>query len=322
MSFFFLAHPVYIYKNDLPHVSNVFKMVMHADDTTLFCNIDNNVTEDVINRELFKIYEWLGANKLALNVSQTKFMVFHTRNKSVKYPSLLINGKVIEIISQFIFLGLILESNMSWNLHINHISLKISKAVGILYRLKTIYPQLVLQTLYNTLILPYFNYCILVWGATINEGNPLHLLQKNALRLIFNSNYIAHTEPICKKLRLLKLTDMFSIAVWKFYYKLMNNQLPTYFVEWRPELSRVCTRYEIRSPVFHLPVIIHKFAEHSLRYCLIKQLNREKCSILITSKVHTHSFQDYKTYLKNKAIDVYSCNCNIFEYYVCQNLNQ
>ena len=99
-------------------------MVMYADDTTLFCNIDNNVTEDVINRELFKIYEWLGANKLALNVSKTKFMVFHTRNKSVKYPSLLING--------------------------------------ILYRLKIIYPQLVLQTLYNTLILPYFNYCIVV----------------------------------------------------------------------------------------------------------------------------------------------------------------
>ena len=132
--------------------------------------------EDVINRELFKIYEWLGANKLAFNVSKTKYMVFHTRNKSVKYPSLLINGKAIERVTQFNFLGLILESNMSWNLHINHISLKISKAIGILYRLKTIYPQLVLQTLYNTLILPYFNYCILVWGATINEGNPLHLL--------------------------------------------------------------------------------------------------------------------------------------------------
>ena len=57
----------------------------------------------------------------------------------------------------------------------------------------------------------------------------LHLLQKKALRLIYNSNYIAHTEPICKKLQLLKLTNMFSIAVWKFYYKLMNNQLPTYF---------------------------------------------------------------------------------------------
>ena len=275
---------------------------MYADDTTLFCNIDNNVTEDVINRELFKIYEWLGANKLALNVSKTKFMVFHTRNKSVRYPSLKINGKLIERVTQFNFLGLILESNMSWHLHINHISLKISKAIGILYRPKTIYPQSVLQTLYNTLILSYFNYCILAWGATISEGNPLHVLQKKALRLISNSNYIAHTEPICKNLRLLKLTDMFSIAVWKFYYKLMNNQLPTYFTEWRSELPRVCARYEIRSPVFHLPVIKHKFAEHSLRYCLIKQLNREKCSILITSKVIHTPFRITKGILKIKLL--------------------
>ena len=76
---------------------------MYADDTTLFCNIDNNVTEDVINRELYKIYEWLGANKLALNVSKSKFMVSHARNKSVKYQSLLINGKLIEIVTQSIF---------------------------------------------------------------------------------------------------------------------------------------------------------------------------------------------------------------------------
>ena len=41
-----------VYIHDLPRVS--------SDDTTLFCNIDNNVTEDVINCELFKIYEWLG----------------------------------------------------------------------------------------------------------------------------------------------------------------------------------------------------------------------------------------------------------------------
>ena len=86
-------------------MSNVFKMVMYADDTRLFCNIDNNVTEDVINRELFNIYEWLGTKKLALNVSKTKFMVFRTRNKSVKYPSLLINGKLIERVTQFTFLG-------------------------------------------------------------------------------------------------------------------------------------------------------------------------------------------------------------------------
>ena len=186
----------YIYINDLPLVSNVFNMVMYADDTTLFCNIDNNVTEDVINRELLKVYEWLGANKLSLNVAKTKFMVFHISNRLVRYPNLLINGRPIERVTQFNFLGLILQSNMSWSMHTDHISLKVSKAISITCRLKDVYPLLVLQSFYNTLILPYFNYCILSWDATISNGNRLHLLQKKALRLISNSNYIAHTEPI------------------------------------------------------------------------------------------------------------------------------
>ena len=95
-----------IYINDLPLVSNVFNMVMYADDTTLFCNIDNNVT--VINRELLKVYEWLGANKLSLNVAKSKFMVFHTSNRLVRYPNLLINGRPIKRVTQFNFLGLIL----------------------------------------------------------------------------------------------------------------------------------------------------------------------------------------------------------------------
>ena len=47
-----------IYRNDLSLVSNVFNMVMYADDTTLFCNIDNNVTEDVIVNFLRYMSGW------------------------------------------------------------------------------------------------------------------------------------------------------------------------------------------------------------------------------------------------------------------------
>ena len=144
-------------------------------------------------------------------------MVFHTSNKAVKYPNLKINNTDIEHVFEFNFLGVIFNSHMNWNTHINYIATKISKIVGILYRLKDIYPQSVLLTLYNSLILPHFHYCLLLWGSSITENNPLHLLQKKAVRIIDNSHYIAHTEPIC---------NMFSIALWKFYHKLINNKLP------------------------------------------------------------------------------------------------
>ena len=75
------------YINDLPLVNNILTMLMYADDTTLYCNVNNDVTDDLLNYNLSKICDWFGANKLALNVSKTKLMFFHTANKHVIYPN-------------------------------------------------------------------------------------------------------------------------------------------------------------------------------------------------------------------------------------------
>ena len=69
-----------IYINDLPNASNIFDMLMHADDTTLFCIMTDTITVDVINEELSKIWDWLGANKLSLNIVKTKYMLYHSIN--------------------------------------------------------------------------------------------------------------------------------------------------------------------------------------------------------------------------------------------------
>ena len=86
-----------IYINDLPSCSNMFKMIMYADDTTLLCDLNNdNDIETLINDELCKITNWLLANQLSLNVNKTKFMVFHSGRRHVVYPILSINGTVID----------------------------------------------------------------------------------------------------------------------------------------------------------------------------------------------------------------------------------
>ena len=187
-------------------------MLMYADDTILYCNIDQYLNEDVINVELAKLSEWLGSNNLALNISKTKCIVFNMSNRAVKYPNLKINNTDIEHVFGFNFLGVMFRSHMNWNTHVNYIASKISRTVRTLYRLKDTYAQSVLLTLYNTLILLHFHYCLLLWGSSIKENHPLHLLQKKVVTIIENSKYIAHTAPICKVHRLLKLPDMFSIA--------------------------------------------------------------------------------------------------------------
>ena len=91
--------------------------------------------------------------------------------------------------------------------------------------------------------------------------------------IITNQDYIAHSEPLCKLLNVLKVSDLFVCSLWKFYYKLTKNELPPYFDIMLPTLPNVCDYYNIRRPIFHLPFIKQGFAEQRLDYQLIKLLN-------------------------------------------------
>ena len=91
-------------------VSRVFSMLMYADDTTLYSNINNANSDIILNNELCKISDWLSSNKLSLNVKKTKYMVFHTLQKRLIYPTLKLINVNIKRVSQFNFLGVVLAS--------------------------------------------------------------------------------------------------------------------------------------------------------------------------------------------------------------------
>ena len=202
-----------LYINDLPSVSNKFEMLMYANDTTLYCNLDQNSTSDSLSNELKSITNWLYANKLSLNIGKTKHMIYHNINKKVNYPVLTINNVEIERVTHFNFLGLVLDSQLNWKKHLDHISLKLSKMIGILHRLKFVYPETVLLILYNTLIVPHLTYCILSWGSLFFDNHRIHVLKKKGLRIVACGGYLSHTEPICKHMQLLKVSDMFRVAL-------------------------------------------------------------------------------------------------------------
>ena len=89
-------------------------------------------------------------------------MVFHTSKSNMIYPNLKVNNNIIERVTEFNILGVILHFHMTWNKHINHIFMKIAISIGILYHLRDVYPKSVLVTIYNTLMLPHFQYCLLL----------------------------------------------------------------------------------------------------------------------------------------------------------------
>ena len=108
-------------------------------------------------------------------------MVFHTSKRNVIYPNLKVTNNTIEKILSLTFLDVMLHSHMTWNKHINHISMKIARSIGILYCLRNVYPESVLITLYNTLILPHFQ-LFLTEGSVVKGNHYLHLLQRKLLK--------------------------------------------------------------------------------------------------------------------------------------------
>ena len=95
---------------------------------------------------------------------------------------------------EFNFLGLTIDTNLNWKkIHTEKISNKCSKTIGIPNRLKHVLPLEILIILYNTLILPHINYCIMIWRY---QGNRLMKIQKKAVQIITLSKYNSHTEPL------------------------------------------------------------------------------------------------------------------------------
>ena len=218
-----------LYINDIVHVSQILRFILFADDTNLFYSdksLDN--LQNVLNTELSKLVEWFRANKLSLNAQKTNYIFFGykkiPRNQNLK---LSLDGNSISQVESTKFLGVYLDEKLTWKNHIDHISLKISRGLSIMSRVRNILPLHVILMLYHTMIYPYLTYCNIVWGsAKCSVISKVQVLQKRAIRLCTGSEFRASTSPLFKRLHLLKVTDINNLQTAIFMFKIKFGLLP------------------------------------------------------------------------------------------------
>jgi hypothetical protein len=218
-----------VYINDLPQQCNSLHVTLYADDTSIVISGDNVAeTTRRLNDKLARINNWFTSNKLIINTSKTNYMVLSTKpsiqnsNFNVK-----LNNSAITRVHQTKFLGVIIDSKLTWQHHIMHIKNKISKIIGILHRVRRVLPTKALVTLYNALILPHLTYCVTVWGNTYKTHlHQLMLTHKKIIRIITHSTYLAHTAPLFKRHKILTLVQLHKFHSLMFAYKLYHFTLP------------------------------------------------------------------------------------------------
>lgn len=314
-----------IYMNDIHSTSSKFKFVLYADDSTLFsplCSFSFGLTpvktEQIannINKELRYVTDWLSVNKLSLNASKTKFMIFHFNQKNIpseNVPKLNINGIEIKKTSEFNFLGLTINDKMNWISHINNLAQKISRSIGILNRMKHFLPPTILKIMYSSLILSRLTYCITAWGF---ECSRLLKLQKKAVRIITGSKYNAHTEPLLKENSLLKLNDIFKLQCLKLYHKYKNNNVPLYFNDMFASNDVIHSYNTRQRHNLHIYGTRTRAASNCIRHYIPKLIG--ELPSLITEKIDTHSYNGFSAYAKKMFIQNYSTECSIPSCYIC-----
>ena len=174
-----------LYTNDLANtVSPDSVMFLCADDSAVFTR-DKSVEDvgRVLNRDMVEISKWLQVNCLTLNTNKTKCMLFGSQAKlrrSENNLHVVINNTAIDNVTQFKYLGVWMDQSLTWSDHIDKLSKKVNKRLGVLRRVKNVLPQNTLN-----LILPHFDYCDAVWGNSSKTLlDKLEKLQNSAGRII------------------------------------------------------------------------------------------------------------------------------------------
>ena len=306
-----------IYINDLVNVSNIGNMILFADDTNLIYE-NSNLTEliSIVNTDLEKVTDWFRINKLSLNVEKTKFISFRKKPSSETISdNLMISGTNIKQVKKISFLGVLIQENLKWNEHITLKSNKISKINSLLYRLKNTVPERTLINIYNALIVPHLSYGITAWGdAPQSLLKRLITLQKKALRTITGSKYNSHTEPIFKKLNLLKLKDLYKVNCCKLHYRSKINTLPHSHVHNLPTVGEINPYSSRSSSDIYIRTISQNIQKQTLNHKIGTMWNSLPTHLKEISNITLPTFSKK---LKTHLLSLYSLSCTEINCFSC-----
>ena len=153
-----------IYINDLPFCVEHCKTVLFADDTNIYKTGKQvtNIYEDM-NKELQILADWFRANKLSLNISKTKCMLFCRSPRPENEENILtMYNTVIQQMKCVQFLGLHIDEKLDWHEHINKCKNKLTSALYVIKKVNSYLPVSALKTIYYTLVYPYLTYGIII----------------------------------------------------------------------------------------------------------------------------------------------------------------
>ena len=243
------------YINDLFSATNL-ATYLFADDTS--CLAENKSLPDLIrfvNVELQKVANWFRSNKMAVNISKTKFIIFRTKGKKIdisETPILFnnndLNGpqdpnNIFKLERVFLdhvnpdhqtykLLGVHFDEYLNFDKQTSYICSKLARSIYCIKRASNKLSKKSLLSLYYALIHPHLLYCINILSCTSKSNQQrIQKMQKKALRVITKSKVNEHTGPLFKANKILPF-DLLSLqAKLLFMHSIHYNYAPPSFID-------------------------------------------------------------------------------------------
>ena len=246
-----------VFINDIPSATVMLTRLFADDTACTLSHSDLPTLINLVNIEIQKLANWFKANKMAVNISKTKYIIFHGKGKRVNmnglevvfndneigkpqnpekiFPLERVHDSHQDKNSRFYkLLGVLFDETLSFKPHIDYTCNKINKSLFCINRSKNFLTSKALKSLYYALIHPHLLYCINVYSATSPSNlKRLTLLQKKAIRTIHKVKSNAHTAPLFISSSILPLDKLILQAKLMFMHSIEYGYgLPTFINTW------------------------------------------------------------------------------------------
>lgn len=219
-----------IFTNDLPSAIQNAKVVMYADDTSIYTSAKTSAElTQVLNRVLGTIERWVKQNKLVLNISKTKSIVFGSSHSLSRDPALnlCINKEQIEQVKEVKLLGVIIDSRLSWSKQIDHMVKKMSSGLALLRHGGQFLTQELRKRIVCSLVLAQMEYCTIVWSnANKDHLAKLQRVQNKAARLVLKCSYSTNITYMHSVLQWLRVEERLHVSLLTSTWAVLHNKMP------------------------------------------------------------------------------------------------
>lgn len=160
---------------------------------------------------------------------KTHYVIFAAKNKKISdFQPLEINKLEINKSDSEKYLGLILDSGLTWKLHISKIRSKLTSLNGALRRIVRNLPLNVRHTIYNSLVKTHIDYLIEIWGAAAKSNlKILQTAQNKLIKTLFNYDYLTPSVQLYKNVKLMNIDNTFKYFTCILIRKILTNDIRT-----------------------------------------------------------------------------------------------